>query len=82
MGNCLSKRPLLFAFDSFRSRGRKGLTCFNGETKARSLGLCMVNKKNILTPVSDRFSLQACDLNTVIFRGLATNHKLSQAYLS
>ena len=72
MGNCLSKYPMKFEIESFRSRKRKSSSFQNGhnaEEKARSLGFYAINKKTILTPVNDRFPAQAFDLEVEKFNG-------------
>ena len=62
MGNCLSKYPLQFQMEGLSSinSGRRQM-CTGPQTlmKAQSLGLCLRETNEILTPLYDRFPPQS-----------------------
>jgi hypothetical protein len=77
MGNCLSKEPKEFELIGFRCRQNRASSLYQGsraETTASSLGLRRVDRRDILTPVSDRFPPQASDLVIDKFKGFTFNN--------
>ena len=82
MGDCLSKSELIFELSGFRKRSKKCSTFQSGsmaEIRANAMGLQVKKWKRILTPVKDRFSPQACELEIDSFNGVVC-HKKSGLY--